>query len=56
MYSTDVFERIKGSSGIDFVAGSGKPGDQLPDEGIENMGMMPSDRFIQELGKSKALM
>ncbi|KAH8081857.1 hypothetical protein HD553DRAFT_358927, partial [Filobasidium floriforme] len=54
-YSTDVFERIKGSSGIDFIAGSGKQGDQLPDEGIENMGMMPSERFVQELGRSQAL-
>lgn len=54
-YSTDVFERIRASSGIDFVAGSGKPGQSLPDRGIENMGMMPSDRFVEELGKSRAL-
>lgn len=54
-FSDHVFSDMKRDLGVDFVAGIGKTGSLLPDEGITNLGFMSLPDFRTALGRSKVL-
>ncbi len=55
-YTPNVFRHIRmDHPKIRFIAGSGKRGEKLPVEGIDNIGQLPSRLFEAQLAMSKAL-
>jgi hypothetical protein len=54
-FSDHVFSDLKRDLGVDFVAGIGKKGSELPDAGITNLGFMSVPDFRTALGRSKVL-
>jgi hypothetical protein len=53
--SDNIFDSIKNETGLEFVAGIGKPDSAFPDPGITNIGFQTIPGFLHQLGQSKAL-
>lgn len=53
--TSGIFNDTKNDTGIDFVAGIGKPDSPLPISGVINIGFQSIPDFLYELGHSKAL-
>jgi hypothetical protein len=53
--TSGIFNDTKNETGIEFVAGIGKPDSPLPILGVNNIGFQSIPDFLYELGHSKAL-